>query len=88
MSQKKTLNYLKTGKMYLLPKTSKYRAVVSNPSVMCVDVLGYVKPLMPFVFIERKDNFCWAKVLTHEGIVGWVQFDLFLDNQIFVEVSS
>ena len=69
--------------MYILPKTSKYRAVVSTPSVMCVDILGYIKPLMPFVFIERRDNSSWGKVLTHEGIVGWVQFDF----DIFVEAS-
>lgn len=86
MRQNKTFISLKAGKMYMLPKGSSWRSVVTTPSVMCVDIVSYIKPEIPFVFLERRTKHSWAKVLTNEGLVGWVEFSVYAGPR-FVEAT-
>lgn len=78
-----TLSELKIGKMYVSPKNTKVRFVWLEPD-QTGTIFAAIKQNMPFVLLAHNQDQSSSKVLTSNGIVGWINWEL----EVYVNENS
>ena len=82
---------LKVGELYVQPWNRKHKLIWFEPDNFKIHIVGKLQPTQPFVLLEfLNDHTFWTKILTHDGIVGWVEWDIeqFIKEDSFTEARA